>query len=137
MTHHLTSAQHWDRPAGGNTARLFLTFGGPVCADRISNCPLDRMFLRNKIEDLVFGAFISLVIAFKASICIGSKKPYTESKNPLRCGLDWDHKIAQFAFFCLLSPLLLLLELLNVLGGNRKSYTVYQLESPPPVKLET
>ena len=32
-----------DRPAGGNTGRLFLTFGGPVCADRISNCPLDRV----------------------------------------------------------------------------------------------
>ena len=23
--------------------RLFLLFGGPVCADRISNCPLDRV----------------------------------------------------------------------------------------------
>ena len=23
--------------------RLFLSFGGPVCADRISNCPLDRV----------------------------------------------------------------------------------------------
>ena len=32
-----------DRPAGGNTGRLFLVFGGPVCADRISNCPLDRV----------------------------------------------------------------------------------------------
>ena len=32
-----------DRPAGDNTGRLFLTFGGPVCADRISNCPLDRV----------------------------------------------------------------------------------------------
>ena len=32
-----------DRPASGNTRRLFLTFGGPVCADRISNCPLDRV----------------------------------------------------------------------------------------------
>ena len=32
-----------DRPSGGNTGRLFLTFGGPVCADRISNCPLDRV----------------------------------------------------------------------------------------------
>ena len=32
-----------DRPAGGDTGRLFLTFGGPVCADRISNCPLDRV----------------------------------------------------------------------------------------------
>ena len=25
-----------DRPAGGNTGRHFLTFGGPVCADRFS-----------------------------------------------------------------------------------------------------
>ena len=33
-----------DRQAGGNTGRLFLTFGGPVCADRISYCPLDRMY---------------------------------------------------------------------------------------------
>ena len=32
-----------DRPAGGNTGRLFLAFGGPVCANRISNCPLDRV----------------------------------------------------------------------------------------------
>ena len=32
-----------DWPAGGNTGRLFLAFGGPVCADRISNCPLDRV----------------------------------------------------------------------------------------------
>ena len=32
-----------DRPAGGNKGRLFLAFGGPVCADRISNCPLDRV----------------------------------------------------------------------------------------------
>ena len=40
---HLANAQYSDRPAGGNTGRLFLTFGGPVCADRISNCPLDRV----------------------------------------------------------------------------------------------
>ena len=33
-----------DRPAGGDTGRPFLTFGGPVCADRISYCPLDRMY---------------------------------------------------------------------------------------------
>ena len=32
-----------DRPAGGNTGRLFLAFGGPVCADQISYCPLDRV----------------------------------------------------------------------------------------------
>ena len=32
-----------DRPASGNTGRLFLAFGGPVCTDQISNCPLDRV----------------------------------------------------------------------------------------------
>ena len=32
-----------DRPGSGNTGRLFLAFGGPVCADRISICPLDRV----------------------------------------------------------------------------------------------
>ena len=26
-----------------NTGYLFLRFGGPVCTDRISNCPLDRV----------------------------------------------------------------------------------------------
>ena len=40
---HLANTQYWDRPAGGNTGRLFLAFGGPVCADRFSNCPLDRV----------------------------------------------------------------------------------------------
>ena len=42
-TCHLASAQHWTDLAGGNTGRLFLTFGGPVRADRISYCPLDRV----------------------------------------------------------------------------------------------
>ena len=45
---HLASAQYWDRPAGGDTGRLFLAFGGLVCANRISNCPLDRI---NKMTD--------------------------------------------------------------------------------------
>ena len=40
---HLASAQYWDRPAGGDTGRLFLVFGGPVYADQIINCPLDRV----------------------------------------------------------------------------------------------
>ena len=40
---HLANAQYWDWPASGDTGRLFLAFGGPVCADRISNCPLDRV----------------------------------------------------------------------------------------------
>ena len=48
-TRHLASAQYWTSPAGGNTGRLFLTFDGPVCTDLISNCPLDRMYQRNKM----------------------------------------------------------------------------------------
>ena len=43
MMRHLASAQYWDRPAGGDTGRLVLAFGGPVCADRSSICPLDRV----------------------------------------------------------------------------------------------
>ena len=42
-TRHLASAHHWAGLAGGDTGRLFLTFGGPVRADRISYCPLDRV----------------------------------------------------------------------------------------------
>ena len=42
-TRHLASVQHWTGLAGGNTGRLFLTFGGPVCTARISYCPLDRV----------------------------------------------------------------------------------------------
>ena len=43
MVRHLASVHHWTGLAGGNTGRLFLTYGGPVCADWISNCPLDRV----------------------------------------------------------------------------------------------
>ena len=46
---HLAKAQYWDHPAGGNTGRLFLAFGGPVCADRISNCPLDRVLTHKNL----------------------------------------------------------------------------------------
>ena len=42
-TGHLASAQYWAGLAGGDTGRLFLTFGGPVRADRKSYCPLDRV----------------------------------------------------------------------------------------------
>ena len=46
MIHNLVNAQ-LDWPAGGNTGQVFLLFGGAVCADQISNCPLDRV-LTNK-----------------------------------------------------------------------------------------
>ena len=50
---HLASAQYWDRPAGGDTGRLFLAFGGPVCADRIGNCPLDRVLTYKNLINLL------------------------------------------------------------------------------------
>ena len=41
---HATWQVHSTGPAQPvETGRLFLTFGGLVCADRISNCPLDRV----------------------------------------------------------------------------------------------
>ena len=51
---HLANAQYWDRPAGGNTGRLFLAFGGPVCADRFSNCPLDRVLTYKNLIYLLY-----------------------------------------------------------------------------------
>ena len=54
-----------DRPASGNTGRLFLAFGGPVCADRISNCPLDRVLTyKNLIYllNLQFSAVIFIIL---------------------------------------------------------------------------
>ena len=68
MMRHLASAQYWDRPAGGDTGRLFLAFGRPVCADRISNCPLDRVLtyknliylLNLQISDLIYMGHLPL-----------------------------------------------------------------------------
>ena len=50
---HLASAQYWDRPAGGDTGRLFVAFGGPVCADWIGNCPLDRVLTYKNLINLL------------------------------------------------------------------------------------
>ena len=71
-----------DRPASGNTGRLFLAFGGPVYADRISNCPLDRVLTYKNLIYLLnlqvfeFLPYISFIVAFIASECI---KRYWES----------------------------------------------------------
>ena len=59
---HLANAQYWDRPAGGNTGRLFLAFGGPVCADRISNCPLDRVLTYKNLIYLLNLQFCGLPV---------------------------------------------------------------------------
>ena len=57
------SAQYWAGLAGGDTGRLFLTFGGPVRADRISNCPLDRVLT---YKNLIY--FLNLQVCFQQSV---------------------------------------------------------------------
>ena len=59
---HLASAQYWTGLAGGNTGLLFLTFGGPVCADRIIYCPLDRVLTYKNLIYLLNLQFCSLVL---------------------------------------------------------------------------
>ena len=60
---HLANAQYWDRPAGGNTGRLFLAFGGPVCADRFSNCPLDRVLTYKNLIYLLNLQIVTIAFA--------------------------------------------------------------------------
>ena len=67
---HLANAQYWDRPAGGNTGRLFLAFGGPVCADRFSNCPLDRVLTyKNLIYLLNLQNSVRPFVRFRSFVC--------------------------------------------------------------------
>ena len=54
-----------DRPAGGNTGRLFLAFGGPVCANRISNCPLDRVLTYKNLIYLLNLQFASISLTVR------------------------------------------------------------------------
>ena len=61
MMRHLVSAQYWTGLAGGNTGRLFLTFGRSVYADRISNCPLDRVLTYRNLIYLLNLQFCRLV----------------------------------------------------------------------------
>ena len=56
-----------DRPAGGNTGRLFLAFGGPVCADRISNCPLDRVLT---YKNLIYLLNLQVLVQHRALTCL-------------------------------------------------------------------
>ena len=58
-----------DRPAGGNTGRLFLAFGGPVCADQISNCPLDRVLTyKNLIYLLNLQFYVEVNVTLQANL---------------------------------------------------------------------
>ena len=51
-----------DRPVGGDTGRLFLAFGGLVCADRFSNCPLDRVLT---YKDLIYFLNLQINVSLK------------------------------------------------------------------------
>ena len=63
MMRHIASAQYWDRPVGGDTGRLFLTFGRPVCDNQISNCPLDSVLI---YKNLIY--FLNLQFCDKQDI---------------------------------------------------------------------
>ena len=75
-----------DRPAGGNTGRLFLAFGGPVCADRISNCPLDRVLT---YKNLIY--LLNLQIARKVRLIV--IWPSFENKMAVLSHVKWDYPI--------------------------------------------
>ena len=75
---HLANAQYWDRPAGGNTGRLFLAFGGPVCADRFSNCPLDRVLT---YKNLIYLLNLQFYGCFNATFTLTSKENQGEYCN--------------------------------------------------------
>ena len=57
-----------DRPAGGNTGHRFLTFGGPVCADRNSICPLDRVLTYKNLIYLLILQFIHFAHCYNEKI---------------------------------------------------------------------
>ena len=64
---HRVSAQYWTGLAGGNTGHLFLTVGGPVWTDQISNCPLDRVLTYKNLiysVNLQFKNFNVLILIF-------------------------------------------------------------------------
>ena len=54
-----------DRPASGNTGRLFLAFGGPVCADRLGSCPLDRVLTYKNLIYLLNLQFVQVAEMYK------------------------------------------------------------------------
>ena len=63
-----------DRPAGGNTGRLFLAFGGPVCADRISNCPLDRVLTYKNLIYLLNLQFYCVNTSYPMDNCFTGRR---------------------------------------------------------------
>ena len=85
-TRHLASAQHWTGLAGGDTGRLFLTFGGPVCADRISYCPLDRVLTYKNLIYLLNLHFIALIHLTYQTIAYAGASRSRQTKEKRRPG---------------------------------------------------
>ena len=80
-----------DRPAGGNTGRLFLAFGGPVCADRISNCPLDRVLTYKNLIYLLNLQFCARAFTKERS------KPRVSSLSKIK---ESQIKVCEQCFLC-------------------------------------
>ena len=82
---HLASAQYWDRPAGGNTGRLFLTFGGPVCADQINSCPPP---LELFVEE---GELSDEQDLTEQDLPTSEEQTYRETMRGIRSFMGWSH----------------------------------------------
>ena len=109
-----------DRPAGGNTGRLFLAFGGPVCADRISNCPLDRVLTYKNLIYLLNLQFTVTHLLLVPEVC-NVKPTYRKSFawnllmwSDLTLGPSFKAKQGQPNLKVLISRLLLVLEVYHV-----------------------
>ena len=77
-----------DRPAGGNTGRLFLTFGGPVFADRNSICPLDRVLTYKNLIYLLNLQFTASTLYTSISVLSNERKHnLTTDSNKTQWGM--------------------------------------------------
>ena len=87
MTRHLASAQYWAGLAGGDTGRLFLTFGGPVRADRISYCPLDRVLT---YKNLIYLLNLQFCCFWNDNYCIAPVCGMRLTREQIQCRIVSD-----------------------------------------------
>ena len=88
-----------DRPAGGNTGRLFLAFGGPVCADQISNCPLDRVLTyKNLIYLLNLQIYLGLIYYISKNKNLSLGLAFSILVNILALVVDYLILVVNFVF---------------------------------------
>ena len=77
-----------DRPASGNTGHLFLAFGGPVCADRISYCPLDRVLTYKNLIYLLNLKFASISLTVRDRAISSKFSTHRVSKECTLCNFQ-------------------------------------------------